>query len=174
MEPRNIEGFLGYAVTEDGEVFSARKGGFITQFTGNTGYKAVTIVEHDTGKARTLSVHRLVAKAFVENPDGLPIVSHMDGDKANNKASNLYWSTRSEAHKVAWATRSKKVICVETGKTFDSAVTASLSLGLHKRALSIANARIKELERQLCAIRSVVGVALGDDVHLRVKNQGSI
>lgn len=141
MEPRNIEGFLGYAVTEDGEVFSARKGGFITQFTGNTGYKVVTIVEHDTGKARTLSVHRLVAKAFVENPDGLPIVSHMDGDKANNKASNLYWSTRSEAHKVAWATGKKDA----------------------QRALSIANARIKELERQLCAIRSVVGVALGED-----------
>lgn len=44
----------------------------------------------------TITVHRLVASAFIPNPDNLPFVNHKDSDRANNQVSNLEWCTHQE------------------------------------------------------------------------------
>lgn len=74
-----------------------RKGQVLTPKPRHHGYLAVPLYGrggHATRNMRSFSVHRLVAEAFVENPNGYTEVNHKDEDKTNNRAENLEWCTR--------------------------------------------------------------------------------
>lgn len=65
----------------------------IKSFSAGTGYKRVNLFKDRKG--RQLSVHRLVAMAFIPNPENLRCVNHKDENKLNNHADNLEWCTSS-------------------------------------------------------------------------------
>lgn len=67
----------------------------------NTGYLYVTLYQNAKGASR--NVHKLVADAFIPNPDNLPEVDHVNGRKAENNVENLERVTRLENVKRAWA-----------------------------------------------------------------------
>lgn len=90
---RVLDLFSGHSVREDGAVFS-RLGRRVKQQVSNNGYLRVEL--WDAGAGRKYSVHRLVALAFIPNPERKPQVNHIDGDKANNAVENLEWATQSE------------------------------------------------------------------------------
>lgn len=91
-----IEGYEGiYEVSDQGRVRNAKRGGRImTASTVTHGYRAVSLYKE--GKQRAALVHRLVAKAFIPNPESKPQVNHKDMDKSNNCISNLEWVTQNE------------------------------------------------------------------------------
>lgn len=89
-------------VTEDGQVFSLR-GKRYKAYNNEFGYCIVNIKDPVDGKWRTRRVHRLVAEAFLPNPEGKPEVNHKDGDKSNNCVSNLEWATSKENKDHGWA-----------------------------------------------------------------------
>ena len=92
---------LGYeklfSVTEDGEVYSKRTNKILKQVNSGKGYLTIpTKIGGRDGVYKTFRVHRMVAEAYIENPHKKPFVNHLDGDKHNNKVSNLEWCTAKE------------------------------------------------------------------------------
>jgi hypothetical protein len=92
---KDIEEYQGYyKITSSGLVMSIHtynrmKPHIIRQTLGKRGYMVVSlsIKQH----RKTIPVHRLVARTFINNPNGYPIVNHIDGNKLNNDMSNLEW-----------------------------------------------------------------------------------
>jgi hypothetical protein len=83
-----------YDVYDDGRVYSLKNKKFLSPRGKKDGYQHVSLY-HD-GKVYQLSIHRLVALYFIENPDNKPEVNHKNGNKTDNNVKNLEWVTTSE------------------------------------------------------------------------------
>jgi len=73
------------------------RGKILTQRTNNGGYLLCNLYEQNSGgKGHTALTHRLIALAFLENPEGLPEIDHINRIKTDNRVSNLRWCTAKE------------------------------------------------------------------------------
>lgn len=90
-----IDGFENYQISSWGRVFNLRTGKFMIPEVHDKGYLRVDLYD-DRGERKHMKVHRLVANAFIPNPDGKPQVNHIDGNNQNNSYTNLEWVTDSE------------------------------------------------------------------------------
>lgn len=112
-EWRDIKGYEGlYKVSSNGEIYSLISGKErVLKISKSNGYVLIDLYKDGIGK--WFRVHRLVAEAFIENPDNLPIVIHLDNNKQNNHYSNLKWGTISENTKQAFDDK-----LIDTSNTF--------------------------------------------------------
>ena len=96
---KDVVGYEGkYEVSNLGRVRSLNylrtgKAKLLKQQVDKYGYKRMRL--YKDGKAKSLLVHRLVAMAFLPNPNNLPMVNHKDENKTNNNVDNLEWCTAS-------------------------------------------------------------------------------
>jgi hypothetical protein len=141
---KDVIGYEGlYQVSNLGRIKSLpkydRKGRFHpeqlkAQVNNGGGYLVVNLKHNGCQKMRT--VHRLVAEAFLDNPNKYPVVNHIDGNKKNNCLTNLEFCTHSSnmLHAVKLGLHTdfgqRKVLCVETGKIFDSTIEAEKWVGI--------------------------------------------
>lgn len=84
-----------YQITEDGMVWSNIYNKYLSYKIDKDGYHDLLLVCED-GKRRHFRVHRLVAMMYLDNPENLPVVMHLDNNKSNNHFSNLKWGTVQE------------------------------------------------------------------------------
>lgn len=146
---RKIAG-LHYTVSKSGEIINRETGHKLKQFPSTAGYLSVGMSKE--GKTKTYSVHRLVAKAFIPNPENKPEVNHKDGNKFNNNVDNLEWVTGAENKRhcrevlgkinrnpdttAANKATKKRVRCVNTGVEYESITCAAKAIGASQGMVS--------------------------------------
>ena len=96
VEKKQI-GESNYWITRDGKVWSTHSKRYLNQTISN-GYKCITISVKDDDKNRKVhTVHRLMAEAFIPNPEKKKFVTHINGDIKDNRIENLEWVTKKES-----------------------------------------------------------------------------
>lgn len=145
---KKVDEFPNYSVSSDGLVRNDKRGIIKTPHLDDCGYHELNLYKDGAGHHR--KIHRLVAEAFVENPESKTQVNHKDGCKTNNNVDNLEWSTASENMLHAYATGlikphasygmlgkknpnagrpGRKVRIIETGDEYDSLKECGEAIG---------------------------------------------
>ena len=142
-----------YYITDDGRVFNFSRG-FLEEMkldlNSRNGYYYIGLSDDSIGR-KNYRVARLVAQAYVDNPDNKPIVNHLNGIKTENHYTNLEWATLSENGKHAFkmglshndsSYNDSQSICIECFKDgefvceYGSIGDAARKLNLHKASIS--------------------------------------
>ena len=147
---KDVEGYEGlYQVSNTGLVrsfYQDKKGKLLTLVKDKGGYLRARLYKNK--KQTSFLVHRLVALAFIPNPENKTTVNHKDENKLNNFVDNLEWATTAEnnlyglhCQKISKALKnredtSKKIRCIETGEIYPSISEAARKNGAHFAAVS--------------------------------------
>lgn len=144
---KDIDGYIGlYQVSNLGNVKSlnfgrTKKEKLLSIGKTGKGYCAVSLCKN--GNQKTALVHRLVANAFIPNPQNLPQINHKNEIKSDNSADNLEWcdckynNNYGERNKKAGKNIGKPVVCIETNIKYQSADAA------HRENPNICSASIR-------------------------------
>lgn len=94
-----IEPYSNYLISNLGRVFS-KKTNKILKPKMDDGYLRVFL--SNEGKVKSHFIHKLIAQAFIPNPENKPIINHINSDRSDNRIENLEWCTVSENIKHGW------------------------------------------------------------------------
>lgn len=127
---KDVKDYENYEVSNLGNVRNKTTEQVLIPYENYKGYLRVVL----GGKNK--SVHRLVAEAFIENPNNLDTVDHINGKITDNRADNLQWLSRGDNSRKSSLGKKRnctfsKVACLETGKVYKSGAEAARQLGVY-------------------------------------------
>lgn len=105
MEEKRYSEYPNYIFYSNGNIKSIKYNRLLQPYLNNNGYLKIKLVNKD-GIRKNLLVHRVIAEAFLPNPDNLPEINHKDENKLNNAIDNLEWCTRD--YNINYGTRNER------------------------------------------------------------------
>ncbi len=130
-EWRSINSYINYQVSNVGRVRNSKTGRILKPKLGSNGYFTVGLSKN--GGVKTHMIHQLVAREFLENPNGKPCIDHIDGNKTNNSLENLRLCSYSQNNR----NRNKR----ENASSIYKGVCWDRSLGKWKAQIQINSRR---------------------------------
>lgn len=140
-EWKKIDNFDGYYISDRGRVYSKKRNIFMKLKIDKNGYKQIRLSNEN--KKHYFQLHRLVAEAFIANPENKPQVMHIDEDKTNNMVSNLEWVTAKEnanhgsRNSKVSVNKRIKIKCIENNTIYSSVYECSKTLNLNISCISL-------------------------------------
>lgn len=157
-----------YMVSNQGRVKSLKRGKehIMTPYIGKNGYYVLTF--YINRKTKIVYLHRLIAEAFIPNPQSKKCIDHIDGNPRNNDIENLKWATHKEnmnnpvsikrmktaerptitqkaksllSEHYCYEAHDKPVLCITTGKLYKSAAQAMRETGVGKHIVDCCKGR---------------------------------
>jgi len=95
-EWKKIDDYSRYRIYTDGRVYSEIRNRFMKPAVNTRGYLICNFTNDTTKKKKTMTIHRLVARLHIPNPDNKEQVDHIDRDTRNNNVANLRWVSNGE------------------------------------------------------------------------------
>ena len=147
-EWKKIEGYSNYSVSSLGRVRNDKTGKMLKpgMCGGFRSYLQVGLYRGSHASRKCAPIHRLVAEAFIPNPENKPEVNHLNGDGFNNCVNNLEWIDHKDNLIHAYKVLNKKVaigepfakqiIRIEDGRVFNSITEAAQTCGTHPTGIS--------------------------------------
>ena len=114
---KDIINFENYQISDDGRVWSKKSNKWLKPIDVN-GYKQASLYKN--GKEYKRLVHRLVAEAFIPNPNNYEEINHINEDKSDNRVENLEWCTQS--YNINYGTRIERQINSISKKVFQYSI----------------------------------------------------
>lgn len=127
MLHKAIKGYEDYLVTDTGQVYSLKSGKYMKLQKNNKEYVTINLCKN--GRHKNFLVHRLVAQAFIENPNNKIEVDHINRIKTDNRIQNLRWSDRDEQLGNRDMTKYKGTSRKSKGTTIIEKINDEVSLG---------------------------------------------
>lgn len=159
MEWKEINGFNNYLICEDGRIYSKKAKRIMSAHLMKNGYVHINLSRDN--KKYGFYVHRLVAEAFIPNPNNLPQVNHIDENKENNHKANLEWCTQkyNNNHGTARERISKTLLGYENGNRIfcEENMTAYPSIKMAARELKVCKSEISRMVFHTRIVKSVHG-----------------
>ena len=108
---KELKQYPGYLITEDGKLFSKKSNRFLK------GRICSGYLRYEMGRRKNQYAHRLVALAYIPNPDDLPQINHINEDKLDNRVDNLEWCT--SAYNTVYSCAKDWKVITPKGETVD-------------------------------------------------------